>query len=512
MGKRSKAEGLKRLACIDVGSGALEMIIVETDGEKTTVLETLRQSTMLGSGCYADGVIDRDSIRDTCSVLRGFRALVDEYKVDALSVVATSAIREARNRDWVLDQIHLTTGLDVTVLNNAQERGFILSSLANVPDYARLRREGVLVIDVGYGSTQIFEIRGGDLITSRNMKVGALRLRELIASVADTNPRYPELLERYIMAELHHLRPLVHLEDIRHCVALSGEADRLIAMMDARPTLKRYNHLYLEAKSMTSDQMEMRYGIPAESAEIVLPTMMVIKAFIEMTGAEALNLYSVTLKDAVISRMRAKLFHPGTAYKLGDKTKMSMARALAANQGADMLHARDVERKAAILFDASLSLHGMTRRERLLLRLAAAMHDMGKRISTFEHGVQSAHILKANPIIGLSDEEMNITAFVVEYHDMRDTDKYRMTYAMLDEHSRIYAVKLMALLLMADALDAGSQQKLTIISAQLTEDRLLITARADGDALLEKWAFETKSALFAEVFGFTAQLRIKMIV
>lgn len=319
MKKRDKVEGLKRLACIDVGSGALEMIIVETDGEKTKTLETLRQSTTLGRDCYANGVIGRDSIRDTCDALRGFRTLIDEYKVDALSVVATSAIREAGNRDWVLDQIHLTTGFEVTVLNNAQERGLVLSGLTQVPDYVNLRREGVLVIDVGYGSAEIFEIRGGELIMSRNIKVGALRLRELIASVADDNPRYPELLEQYITAELQHIRTLVHLEDIRHCVALSGEADRMIAMMEARPTLKRYNHLYLEAKSMTSDQMEMRYGIPGESAEIILPTMMVIKAFLDMTGAEVLNLYSVTLKDAVISRMRARMFYAGTAHKLEEK-------------------------------------------------------------------------------------------------------------------------------------------------------------------------------------------------
>lgn len=191
---------------------------------------------------------------------------------------------------------------------------------------------------------------------------------------------------------------------------------------------------------------------------------------------------------------------------------MSMARSLAAAQGADMRHARDVERKATVLFDASAAVHGMTRREKLLLRLAATMHDMGKRISTLDHGVQSSNILRANPIIGLSDDEMNIVAFVVEYHAMHDVAKYRLTYAQLDERSRIQAVKLLALLLLADALDAGSHQRLTILSAQVSDRYLVITARCDGDSLLERWVFEGKSALFAQVFGLTAQLKIKMIV
>lgn len=496
-----------RFACIDVGSGALEMKIVESDGRTRRTLDTLRHSVNLGRDCYARGVISRETLLTTCEILSGFKSLLREYAVDQVDVVATSALREAKNRDWVLDQINLNTGFHVTILNNAQERGYTFEALRDVEEFQELAKESVLLIDVGYGSTEITEVRAGEMIISRNIKVGALRLLELISSAAGNNLKYPELLEQYITAELEHIRALIAFSDIRHCVALSGEAKRLIAMTDHHLTRKQLNGHYLEIKSMTPEQIEMRYGVPRLSAEIILPTMMVIRAFLEMTRVQTLNLYDASLKDGLVLNQIGARFEPGRARKLMGRNQLSMARALAAKQGADMKHARDVERKAAVLFDALKGVHGMKGREKLWLRLAATMHDMGKSISTFEHGLQSARVLLANPIVGLSDEEADMIAFLCEHHAVRDEAEAFLAPG-LDEKHRVKAVKLLSILLMADALDASSRQKLSIASAEVKDDHFVILAKAQLDALFEKWIFSSKSQLFASLFGMRTELKL----
>ena len=100
----------RRLACIDVGSGALNLLIVEMHKDRLRVLDELSKSVALGRDCFSTGSIQRATTRETCEILLGFRALLNEYKVDECRVVATSALREAANRDWVVDQIRVSTG------------------------------------------------------------------------------------------------------------------------------------------------------------------------------------------------------------------------------------------------------------------------------------------------------------------------------------------------------------------------------------------------------------------
>lgn len=502
----------KRLACIAVGSGAHEMLIAETRGGPLRSLEVLRRDGTLGRDCYAEGVLSRLSIQETTGILSGFCQILQEYQIDELAVVATSAIREAANRDFVVDQIYHATGLKVEVIDNALESAYIYSALNEEEGFKKLKKEGLLIVDVGYGSTQISKVIGGRLVLSHNVKVGALRLWELIASVAKDNSKYPELLEQYIIAELNHIPSLFGLNDIRHCAATSAEALYLIGMMEERPTLKKYQNLYTEVKSMTPERMEMRFGISKEHAEILLPTMMVVKAFTEMTRADALNLFHAPLVNGVVASMRDRIFSSKKAQRAEAHGKLVMARMLAESMGANMEHARDVDHKAAELFDALYSLHGLAQRERLLLRLAAVMHDMGKRISTVRHGAQSARIFRANPLVGLNERDAAVIAFIMEHHALKRLDEYRALSKTLPEGERTAAAKLLAILMLADALDARSKQKLTILSVEIEGGDCVIRVKSDDDALLEKFVFLRKRELFAQVFVRDVQLKIQTIV
>lgn len=506
-----QSTGIKRLVCIDVGSGALDMLAVETDGVRMRVIDTLRRSVALGRDSFSAGAIESGTIQATCQILNGFKQLMMEYGIDQCRVVATSAIREARNRDLVLDQIRLATGFEVNVLTNAQERFLTFKGLdEGVPDYRRMRREGMLLVDVGYGSTEISAMRGGELVLSRNVRLGALRLWELLSSIAGTNAHYPELLEDFIISNLDHIRAMVRLKDIVHCVVLSGEADQLLKLAGGRVTRKRFNQLYLDMKHMTPEQMQRSYQVRPDRAEILLPTMMVIKAFLDMTGAEALHLSTVALKEGVVADMRDKLFRPEReSVYLADT--VSLAWALAASQQADKKHAEDVRQKALMLFDELEVLHGMTARERLLLELAAILHDMGKGVSTYRHGQQSAHVLMANPLFGLSDEEMRMVALLCRHHSAWDETVSPEEGQGLSERQRVASLKLLAILRLADAMDKGHRQKLILRGVTLAPDGVEVSAVTDREARLEKWIFEQKAALFAEVFGLCARLKIRRV-
>lgn len=499
---------ITRYACIDVGSGALTMLIVETDGRAIRVLDTLRKTAPLGRDCYATGAIRHETVRKVCEALQGFKQLLGEYDIDDVRVVATSAIREAANRELVIDQIQLSTGFEVEVLSNAEERFLTYQGLENgLPGYLKMRREGMLIVDVGYGSTEVTEIRGGSMIMSLNVKLGVLRLWELISSIASANPRYPDLLEELILSSLGHLRGMVRLRDITHCVVLSGEVDQLTRLAGGHVTRKKFNQLYQTVRGMTTAQLQREYGIQPERGEILLPTMMVIRAFQDMTGAESLHLSDISLRHGVVADLCAR--HTGLLPTQGGEADiLSVARALGEREQYDHKHAGYVEEKGCQLFDALIPLHGMGRRERLLLRIAAILHDAGKRQSTIRHNEQSAALIAASPIIGLSDEELAVVTFVVYHHSSHIFPGGRPV-AELPLDRRLTALKLLALIKLADSMDKGYKQKLNIEKVELTGEALLIETRAREDALLEKWIFGQNASAFKDVFGIMPQLRIR---
>ncbi len=497
----------RRLACIDVGSGALNLLIVEMHKDRLRVLDELSKSVALGRDCFSTGSIQRATTRETCEILLGFRALLNEYKVDECRVVATSALREAANRDWVVDQIRVSTGFQVQVLSNAEEHYTTFKALDDgVENYRKMRREGMLIIDVGYGSTEISEIRNDRLVMSRNIRMGALRLWELISAAARQSDRYPLLLEEYILSNLDHVRAMVRLKDIPHCLVLSGEAGQLLKLADGHMTRKRFDQLYLTVRDMTPQEMERNYSIPAPRAEILLPTMMVIRSFMDMTGAESLHLTTSSLKEGVVAEMRDEaLGRPD----LGTEDMIAQAEALAARQHNDKKHARDVADKAIRLFDELRPLHDMTDRDRLMLRLGALTHDMGKRLSTVNHGEQSAHILLANPILGLNQRELGIVAFLGRYHSSYVSSEILQSSNELGPEDHLKAVKLLSILRLADAMDKGHRQKLSLEEIKLDGEKLTLFASANQDATLEKWIFEHKAELFFEIFGVKARLKVK---
>ena len=118
------------VAAIDVGSNYLRMSIAELyqDG-KIVILEDIIQRNNIGRDTFSEGRISTETIKDTCDALKGFTMLMKDYRIKNYRAIATSGIREADNRDFILEQIRLSTGIEVKIINNAQERFFMYKAL-----------------------------------------------------------------------------------------------------------------------------------------------------------------------------------------------------------------------------------------------------------------------------------------------------------------------------------------------------------------------------------------------
>jgi exopolyphosphatase / guanosine-5'-triphosphate,3'-diphosphate pyrophosphatase len=178
------------MSAIDIGSYSLKMMNVEVDetGNPRTI-ERLSKPASLGRDTFSMGKVSYETVEEACEIVTGFQNLMQEYQSKNYRAVATSAIREAQNRDYLVDQIKLKTGLKVEVLTNTQERYLTYKAIReNLPDHQAIRDKGVMVVEVGSGSVEMTLYHEGKLQRTHNMKLGHLRLRELLVQPGRPHP------------------------------------------------------------------------------------------------------------------------------------------------------------------------------------------------------------------------------------------------------------------------------------------------------------------------------------
>lgn len=146
----------KPYAALDLGASAIRLVIAEGEGDAMRVIEEVSRGVLIGKDTFTVGKIGQPTVEAALQAVEGFRTIMDTFGVVRYRAVATSALREASNRDTVLDRIRVRTGIDVEVIDGSEENRLtylaVRESLKSLPDIAT---ETCLVAEVGE-ATQTF--------------------------------------------------------------------------------------------------------------------------------------------------------------------------------------------------------------------------------------------------------------------------------------------------------------------------------------------------------------------
>ena len=178
---------------------------------------------------------------------------------------------------------------------------------------------------------------------------------------------------------------------------------------------------------------------------------------------------------------------------------VTCARGISKRYMGSKRRAETLEQIALTIFDSMKRVHGMGRRERLLLRIATLLHDCGKYISMVNLGECSYAIIMATEIIGLSHRE-------------REFDYSMENSEGIDREEYLTIVKLTAILQIANALDRSHKQKCRDIKAVRKDDKLILTITTNEDITLERGLFGSRAEFFREVYSIEPVIRQKRIL
>jgi exopolyphosphatase/guanosine-5'-triphosphate,3'-diphosphate pyrophosphatase len=518
MGKNNK-KSIDVIAVIDIGSDALRLKIAEDRHQMVHVLEYLEYPLRLGSDTYTKGKISFEKVDKICEIIKNFLFVAASYDIKVIRAVATTAVREASNKDYIIDQVKIKTGVSVDIMDDSEEKLYIYKEICKkLLLHWRLQNEPALLVYIGSGSLGISIYKGGNIIFTQNIQMGSLRLSELLGTVQEQSEKFYIVVEQYVKSFTSIAKKIFPMEDISHFIATGREIEIISNFCKSERQGEfvsipkdTFVGLYEMIKHKTPTQLMDLYKISEEKAEVLLPSMSIYETLLSFTSAQEIMAPQVFLSDALLSDM---LYEEQAVEwnKVFAKNTILSAKNIAARYQYDAKHAQMVENHALKIFDKMKKIHGLGSREKLLLQTAAVLHDIGKYINSKNHYRHSYEIIRASDILGLSEEEIEIVANIAKYHSGILPKLEQASYRHLSPKERVLVSKLSAILRIADALDRSHLQKFEEIEVKLKEDKLQITVETYKDTMLEEWCFGYKSEFFEEVFGLKAYMKKKKVM
>ena len=216
---------MTRVAAVDVGTNSVRLLVAERDGDGLRPVERLMTITRLGAGVDATGHLDDAALERTLSCLAGYAQRWNDLGAERVRISATSAVRDAADRDRFFDGTKARTGAPAQVLTGEQEaRTAFLGATASVGG-----EPPFLVLDIGGGSTEfILGTTGPEAMTSRQL--GCVRLTERTITL---DPPSGEDLERattVIDAELDAVEEIVPASRAQTLIGVAGTVTTIAAL------------------------------------------------------------------------------------------------------------------------------------------------------------------------------------------------------------------------------------------------------------------------------------------
>ena len=507
-----------RCAGMDVGSNALRLAIAEFKSpDRYKILERRRVPVRLGESVFKTNRIAPETLDLALDAFRDFRRCMEEYDVVLHRAVATSATREAKNRAAFLERVHTETGIDLDLIPGPEE-----ARLVGLAVQSKVRLRGTsLIMDVGGGSSELALVQRGQILLVESHNLGTVRLLEQMGDAPAGHSL--RILRETIRAARFPLLESLRGSAVTQLIGTGGNIEALATLtgngpgkMDSgerRPValpLERLRRHLVALAALSPEERAKKFDLRPDRADVIVPAGAIFEYVVTRTRVRQITVPFVGLVDGVLLDLAREAGASGKK-ELESSQTLNAALGVMRKYESDPKHPRHVAELSLSLFDQLKAVHDMGKRDRLLLEIAALLHEIGNYISASGHHRHAYYIISESPILGLSDEELHVVACVARYHRKAPPDTSHECYAELPERARDRVRALAAILRLADALDHDHRQRVVDVSAKKRDSELILKARTRGDVTLDEWSVGEKGGdLFKEEFGLKPILKTRV--
>lgn len=500
-------------AVIEIGSTGVRLLVAEfTSDGKHNVLDRSEMPLSLGKDVFTKGIISRETQSSCVHILLRYREQLAGWGIEPSQtiVIATAAFRESKNKDPVMDKILSATGFRVSVIDGIEENRLMYLAVNHrlSEESAKVRSEDTVILEVGGGSTEMMLMKKGKMVGAHSLRLGTVRLEPQIRANAGSLDNIQRYIEDFIQNTKGSLESELDLSNVQQFIAVGADAS-LAAINIGKPistwlwkiSRQDFDDFVAEIQEYTPEECVARFKISYNDAQTMHISLLIYKMFIHLTNVQTIIVPETNIRDGVIiSRMEL----PNLELKKEFYQQIiASAISLLRKYHCDERHADFVRKISLKLYDClqtELSLDD--ERSRMLLEVAAILHDIGIFIRLDDHNLHSEYIIQNSEIFGLGKRENKIVSQIAHYHRGKNMPQDSEQFQILERTDRMIILKLTAILRIADAMDRGHSQILQDISFNLKKDSLTILTKGIKNLALEKVALNEKGDLFESVFGY----------
>ena len=508
----------QRAGVIDIGTNSIKLLVAEESEAKIKVLESLKNVVQLGKDTFFKDRISQESINRTVSILEKYVAILKEYEVTNVRVIATTAVREAQNKDVFVDTVFRRTGFNIEILTPGDVVYFIDAYLYHtLKDKYPLHDKNLLITELGGGSLDISLMAHGFTLMNVGLPLGTLRLMQFISRLDGTTFENYEAATESIESEFAYLKrslPAISIDDI--LLIDESHSSYLSAVLPKRTLQGEFfqitqadtQELTEKVLNRSPEDISAEYKIPIETANTFAGFVIILNTLITFIESKTIYILEASLAEAIVTN-EAMDYEISQKYNKANQL-ISIAISAGRKYGVDLEHARQVAQLSDTLFDLFKEILGLKKTDSLYLTLAAYLHDIGMFIYNRAHHKHSEYIISSIDWFRLSSEEVKIIACIARYHRKGAPAYTHPLYWSLPPAKQILVQKLSSILKIANALDRSHRQKVKKIEIKINrsnEITLLVTVQ--GNFILEKIDFTEKKGMFEELSGNKLTLKIQ---
>ena len=493
------------IGAIDAGSNAIRYMIAEVTASDIVKVEADRMPVRLGGAAFTQGELEEATIAQAVEAFSHFRNRFSLHGVSAYRAVATSAVRDAHNRDVLLHRLYHEAGIEVEVIEGDEE--------------ARLVRKAVLqqlgaatpscILDLGGGSLEI-NLRKGTSWKVASLPVGTVRLLSTFGLSGALSDAEAAMVRRYA-ATLTQSLPAIS-DSV--AAATGGNAEALAQMLHGTAAqsfeLATLERSLPDLVSASVEERMQRLGVRRDRAEVLAVAALVFATVGRQLGISRFVVPGVGIRDALLlelaeSARTSQQTHDGSH----DKALITAARAFANRAHHDIAHGEQVRRLAAALFRQLRDLHQLSDRHGVLLEVAALLHDIGEVVNLRGHHKHSEYMIRWGRIPGLLDEERELVALAARCHrkPVGDVKKF-ISETALSKEQRSQLRRMAALLRLADGLDTEHRQRISQLVCTRMGDELVLDLTVRDGPSRDDGQLLRKADLFREELGLGVRMTV----
>ena len=497
-------------AVIFIGASAISMMVAEVKGREMRVLDVLSQPIELARDVFSGGVIRRETMDRCVLIIQGYNQLLKEYQGKVtVRLLASNVMMGIRYMDMIINRLLNACGLHMEVLDDGEMTRLLYLNMKDLLQrHPELGGKRVLALHVGPGNTRLLLFDKGRITYYASYRMGAHRTGVSIGDASYGGAEHECALIR------EHTRGVV--EQLRHDAeeALPEAPD---AMVVFGPDFHRIHTPVFEANEvspssvselvqeiahLTPAQRMERYGEDYANVGSLLPS-----AIIFLSVAQEFRPKSMLFPQEEYSGAFLRNLLPSHKDDFALEQEVIHFSLLLANRyRVDRAHAQQVRKLAISLFDQLQELHGLTRHDRLLLKVASILHEVGTFISPKAHHRHGQYIILNSEIFGLSRKDVEIIGMLARYHRHGAPTPEDHSYAELDQPDRLRMQKLAAILRVADAMERAHSHRISHFSVRFNNRRLELVVSGVHDLTIENIALRSKADLFTAIFGYDVQV------